>query len=72
MKYRMLVGALALAFVSPAFAADPAPAPERPKCECCAKMEAEGKKCDCCAEKPAAPNPGGSQGQSGHEGHTGH
>lgn len=84
MKYRILAGALALATVSPAFAADPAPAPTpgKPACECCANKDGERKACDCCAEKTAPPaegqdhsghrDHGGHKGHSGHQGHTGH
>ncbi|MBK9003908.1 MAG: hypothetical protein IPM67_10665 [Sphingomonadales bacterium] len=70
----IVAGAMALAFVAPAVAAEPtAPsAPEKAKSECCAKMEAEGKKCCCCGDKADAKAPQGEQHKQGHEGHSNH
>lgn len=48
MKIKYLLGALALTMSSAAFAADPAPAPEK-EC-CCCKKDEQGKM-KCCKDK---------------------
>lgn len=62
----MFAGALALALATPAFAAEPAATPEKPKCECCEKKEGEGKKCCCDKDKQVA------SAQDNHDGHDAH
>ncbi len=51
MKSKYLMGALALAISTSAFAAEPAPAPKK---ECCCKKDEEGKMA-CCKDKAATP-----------------
>lgn len=72
MLKNILAGAMALALVGPAFAAEPAAAPETAKSECCTKMQAEDKKCCCCDHKAEAKAPAGEHGKHGHEGHGNH
>jgi hypothetical protein len=73
MKKTIFAGALALALAAPAFAADPAPAAEKAKSECCAEKDAKEKKCCCCDSKDkkdedAAPAAGGAEEHKGHAG----
>jgi hypothetical protein len=67
MLNRAFVSALALALAVPAFAAEAPATAEKPKCECCAKMEGDAKDCCCCDKKKAAD---GTQGE--HKDHAAH
>ena len=69
MTYRILFGAFALVVATPALAAETAPAQDKPKCECCAKMAAESKKADCCDEKSGAKAAPINHDNAGHTGH---
>lgn len=53
MKTKYLLGALALTMSTAAFAAEPAPAPEK-EC-CCCKKDEQGKMA-CCKDKDAKPD----------------
>lgn len=66
MSNRIFATMLALALATPALAAEPPTAPEKPKCECCAKMESESKSC-CCKKDKAAE---GAHGE--HKDHSAH
>lgn len=76
MSKTLFAGALALALTAPAFAAEPAPAAEKAKSECCVeKDDKDGKeKKGCCCdgkekkEKEAASATGGAEEHKGHAG----
>lgn len=55
MKTKYLLGALALTMSTAAFAAEPAPAPEK---ECCCCKKDEHGKMACCKDKAATPGSG--------------
>lgn len=66
MKTKYLLGALALTMSTAAFAADPAPAPEK---ECCCKKDEHGKMA-CCKEH--AGQTGGDHADHGEGGASHH
>lgn len=69
MLNRVFVAALALAAATPVLAAETAA--EKPKCECCAKMKANGAM-KCCDGDKEAPKSGAEAGGDPHKDHAGH
>ncbi len=66
MSNRIFASMLALALATPALAAEPPTGPEKPKCECCAKMESEPRSCCCKKDKTAEEAHGEHKDHSAH------